>query len=204
MDVNAMLKACRRAVRIAHRMTETLDLLGKSEDCELGEKARLYPESRIENHQNEPGQIRIGAGSHILGQLRVFGHGGKILIGRSCFVGEDSRIWSAEAITIGDRVQIAHSVNIHDSNSHSLSAVKRFQHFNEILTTGHPSVLDDVASAPVVLEDDAWIGFNSTILKGVTIGRGAVVAASSVVTKDVAAYTVVAGSPARVIGAARL
>jgi acetyltransferase-like isoleucine patch superfamily enzyme len=64
-------------------------------------------------------------------------------------------------------------------------------------------ILDDVASAPVVLEDDAWIGFNATILKGVIIGQGAVVGASSVVTKDVVAYTVVAGSPATVVGVSR-
>ena len=47
--------------------------------------------------------------------------------------------------------------------------------------------------------DDAWIGFNSIILKGVTVGRGAVVGAGSVVTNDVPDHTVVAGNPARVI-----
>ncbi len=201
--MNVILSACRKAAGIPRRLTETLDMLDKRKNCELGEGARLYPGSRIENHQDRPSQIQIGAGSHILGQLRVFGHGGQIRIGESCFVGEDSRIWSAEAITIGNRVQIAHSVNIHDSNSHSLSASKRFRHLNEILCTGHPLILDDVASAPVVLEDDAWIGFNATILKGVIIGQGAVVGASSVVTKDVVAYTVVAGSPATVVGVSR-
>jgi maltose O-acetyltransferase len=55
-----------------------------------------------------------------------------------------------------------------------------------------------------VIEDDVWIGFNSTILKGVTIGKGAVVGAGSVVTKDVAAYTIVAGNPAKAIGISKL
>jgi acetyltransferase-like isoleucine patch superfamily enzyme len=50
----------------------------------------------------------------------------------------------------------------------------------------------------VKIEDKAWIGFNASILKGVTIGEGVVVAAGSVVTKSVPAWTVVAGNPARV------
>lgn len=198
-----MLKVVRKGLRIPDLLTEKLDLLRKKEDCLLGEGARLYGASRIENHQSRQNAIVIGAGSHILGQLRVFAHGGNILIGQSCFVGEGSRIWSAESIRIGDRVQIAHSVNIHDNNSHSLSAGGRFAHFEQILSTGHPAIVEDVDSASIVIEDDAWIGFNSTILKGVTIGKGAVVGAGSIVTKDVAAYTVVAGNPARSIGTSR-
>jgi len=50
-----------------------------------------------------------------------------------------------------------------------------------------------------VIEDDVWIGFKATILKGVTIGRGSVIAAGSVVTKDVPPYTLVAGNPAQII-----
>jgi acetyltransferase-like isoleucine patch superfamily enzyme len=61
--------------------------------------------------------------------------------------------------------------------------------------------LDDVASKPVLIEDDVWIGFGAAVLKGVTVGRGAVVAARSVVTKDVPPYSVVAGNPAHPIGA---
>ncbi|MBK8021791.1 MAG: hypothetical protein IPK19_10285 [Chloroflexi bacterium] len=53
--------------------------------------------------------------------------------------------------------------------------------------------------APIRICDKAWIGFNAVILKGVTIGEGAIVGAGSVVTKDVPAWTVVAGNPARII-----
>ena len=53
--------------------------------------------------------------------------------------------------------------------------------------------------SPVVIEDYVWIGMNSIILKGVTIGKGAVVAAGSVVTKSVPPMTVVGGNPAEVI-----
>jgi acetyltransferase-like isoleucine patch superfamily enzyme len=53
--------------------------------------------------------------------------------------------------------------------------------------------------APIVFEGDNWVGANSTILKGVTIGKGAIVATRAVVTKDVPPYTIVAGNPAKVV-----
>ena len=60
--------------------------------------------------------------------------------------------------------------------------------------------LGDVKKASIRIEDDAWIGFNAAILRGVTIGRGAIVAAGALVTHDVEPYTIVAGIPARKIG----
>ena len=57
----------------------------------------------------------------------------------------------------------------------------------------------EISKAPIIIEDDVWISFNATILKGVTIGKGAVIAANAVVTKDVEPYTVVAGNPAVLI-----
>lgn len=56
-----------------------------------------------------------------------------------------------------------------------------------------------VKSAPIIIGNKAWIGMNCIILKGVTIGEGAVVAAGTVVTGDVPAWSVVAGNPARVV-----
>ncbi|MEW5859288.1 MAG: DapH/DapD/GlmU-related protein, partial [Cyanobacteriota bacterium] len=53
---------------------------------------------------------------------------------------------------------------------------------------------------PVIIEEDVWIACNSIILRGVTIGKCSVIGAGSVVTKDVPAWTIVAGNPARIIG----
>ena len=94
---------------------------------------------------------------------------------------------------------ISHGANIHDNNSHPISATLRSQHFEAIARTGHPSGHLEISAFSVKIEDDAWIGFNSVVLKGVTIGEGAIVGAGSVVTKDVAPWTIVAGNPARVI-----
>ena len=173
--------------------------------CTAAQSSRLHAQCRIENLRREGGQpdrsaIVIGAYVQVLAQLKVFPHGGRIQVGEYSFLGEQTRVWSASSITIGNRVQIAHGVNIHDTISHSLSAESRFNHLKQIFSTGHPSILDDVPSAPIVIEDDVWIGFNSVILKGVTIGKGAVVGAASVVTKDVPPYVIVVGNPAKVVG----
>jgi acetyltransferase-like isoleucine patch superfamily enzyme len=97
---------------------------------------------------------------------------------------------------------ISHGVNIHDNDSHSLSAAARSDHFSQIIAVGHPIDIGGISGAAVEIESDVWIGFNATILKGVTVGKGAIVGAASVVTRDIAPYTIVAGNPAKVVGVA--
>jgi galactoside O-acetyltransferase len=103
----------------------------------------------------------------------------------------------ARKIELGDDVVISWGVTIVDHNSHALTWADR-----------RDDVLDwargrkdwsNVLIAPVRIRDKVWIGFNAIILKGVTIGEGAIVAAGSVVTKDVPPYCIVAGNPARVV-----
>lgn len=79
-----------------------------------------------------------------------------------------------------------------------MDAKARHQQYLAIASTGHPTGID-LGEMPVIIENDAWISANAMILKGVTIGRCAVVGAGAVVTRDVAPYDVVAGNPARVV-----
>jgi acetyltransferase-like isoleucine patch superfamily enzyme len=159
----------------------------------------VHPEGRIEpNNHFIRDSIVVGRNTHIRGHLVTFGHGGHITIGSYCYVGEYSKVWSAKELTIGDRVLIAHNTSIFDSNTHPVNAAKRHQQFVDIITTGHPTDID-LNEEPVTIEDDVWIGCNCVVLKGVTIGRGAVVGAGSVVTKSVPPYVVVAGNPARIV-----
>lgn len=150
---------------------------------------RFLPSARVLNIGNRREAITIGANSVIAGELLTFRHGGAIKIGDWCYVGEGSRIWSAECIVIGNRVLIAHNVNIHDSNSHPLDAPERHRHFREIAQRGHPQKIENILSSQVIIEDDVWIGFNVIILKGVTIGRGSVIGAGSIVTKDLPPFS---------------
>ncbi|MBQ8476258.1 acyltransferase [bacterium] len=142
--------------------------------------------------------VKIGSNTHIRGFLQVYKSCGNIEIGDYCYVGEYSNIWSAKDIKIGNNVLIAHGVDIYDHDTHPLNHLERAQHFRDIITKGHP---DNVnwGEKPVIIKDYAWIASKAIILKGVTIGKGAIVAAGSVVVHDVEDFTVVAGNPAKVI-----
>ena len=163
--------------------------------------SKFLPTARVYNILGSHTSITVGEYTYIRGELLTFGHGGNIVIGDYCYVGEGARIWSAKSIKIGHRVLISHNVNIFDSDTHPIDDYEgRHQQFKDIIATGHPHTLD-LREEAVVIEDDVLIACQSVILKGVTIGRGAVVGAGSVVTHDVAPFTLVAGNPARVIRA---
>jgi len=119
-----------------------------------------------------------------------------ISIGKNSFIG-DSKIISAYSIEIGNDVLIAWGSTIYDHNSHSVRWSER-QYDVKDWYQGKKN-WDVVIKEKIKICDKAWIGFNSIILKGVTIGEGAIVAAGSVVTKDVPAWTIVGGNPAKII-----
>ena len=156
--------------------------------CELGSGSVLMQEAEIGNFAGGPERVKIGSKSYVRGRLQTYGHGGQINIGDWCYVGVRSEIWSMDNITIGNRVLIAHDVNIHDGTAHSTNATERHQHFKDIIERGHPTTWDalpGMQSAPVVIEADVWISFGVTILKGVRIGAGSIISAGSIVTRDV-------------------
>jgi maltose O-acetyltransferase len=154
----------------------------------LASTAVVGTEGAVENLFGDPLAVRIGNNSYLRGRLLTYGHAGRISIGDWCYIGARSEIWSMNSIMIGDRVLIAHDVNIHDGDAHSKDAVERHQHYRQILEKGHPRSWQDmpgIKSASIVIEDDVWISFGVTILKGVRIGAGSIIAANSMVTKDV-------------------
>jgi acetyltransferase-like isoleucine patch superfamily enzyme len=167
--------------------------------CRTHPSTRFQRTASIQNNRRVREAISIGAHSVVGGELLVFSNGGQLEIGDYSYVGPGSRIWSTAGIRIGNRVLISHNVNIHDSISHSLSAAERHAHFKSIFLDQELS-LAGVPSEPVVIEDDVWIGFNAAVMKGVRIGRGAIVAAGAIVTKDVPPFTIVAGTVAGPIG----
>lgn len=131
---------------------------------------------------------------------------GEIRIGERCFVGGGTALISRSGITIGNDVWIAWGCYIYDHDSHSMEWRHRtediFQQIADYRKSGNYTLNKDwshVKSAPIVIGDKVWMGFESVILKGVTIGEGAIVGARAVVTRNVEPWTVVAGNPARVV-----
>ena len=164
-----------------------------------GEGSRILVSGRIVN-SGDIQNVVLGKWSWLAGELLVYPQGGRIEIGDHCYVGEGTRIWSLSHVRLGNRIFLSHGVNVHDNDAHSLSAAERHCHFRELVQLGHASFVENVATSKVEIEDDVWIGFNATILKGIRIGEGAIVGACSTVTRDVAPYTVVAGNPAVPVG----
>ena len=113
-----------------------------------------------------------------------------IIIGNHCDFGAFNHITATNQIIIGDNCLTGKWVTISDNN-----------HGTTSLEDLHlpPLRRKVVRKGPIIIGNNVWIGDKATILGGVIIGEGAVVAANSVVTKDVPSYSVVAGNPAKVI-----
>lgn len=108
--------------------------------------------------------------------------GGELTVGTNSRI-NGVHISVSEQVQIGNNVRIAPYCIIIDNDYHKID-----DHFS-----------DEGSRKPIIIEDDVWITMNCMIMKGVRIGRGAVIAAGAVVTRDVAPYTVVGGVPAKLI-----
>jgi acetyltransferase-like isoleucine patch superfamily enzyme len=130
--------------------------------------------------------------------------GGKIIVGDGVFINSGTKVISRSSIEIGNAVTIAWGCVIYDHDSHSLSYLDRIADHTELLRDaplGNVVANKDwsrVATAPIRICDYVWLGFDVVVLKGVTIGEGAVVGARAVVTRDVPPWTIAVGNPARV------
>jgi acetyltransferase-like isoleucine patch superfamily enzyme len=151
--------------------------------------------------------VTVGEECLLNGSITFESSAGRVKIGNRTYIGNGTSIISRDSISIGDDVTMAWGITIYDHNSHSFDWRKRavvVRHFYEHYGTPDCfSNIDwtDVRSAPIVIGDRVWIGFNAVILKGVTVGEGAIIGACSVVSRDVAPYTVVAGNPAVLVRA---
>ncbi len=147
-------------------------------------------------------RVDIGCNNNLSCQFILESDKGFISIGDKCFINGGTQIISRSSVVIGNYVTIAWGVTIYDHDSHSLSFLERRKDVEQQLLDSKTGNLiknknwGTVSSKPISIENDAWIGMGAVILKGVIIGRGAIVAARAVVTKNVEPFTVVAGNPA--------
>lgn len=149
-------------------------------------------------------------------RLLVLGKISFLSYGKGLHVGRGSRLWAPERISIGNNVYIGKEVLIecnteigdwtlianrvafvgrHDHDFRAVGIPVRFSPWIGSKKNASPH-----RGSKVVVEPDVWIGYGATVLSGVILGRGTIVAAGAVVTKSTPAYAIVAGNPARVVG----
>lgn len=151
----------------------------------LGAGVTVSPSCNI--FESRADAIHIGGRSQLRKNVRISaGFDGMIRIGRNVLIDDGTYIMAQDHITIGDGSQIAAFTFITDFN-HSFKK------------KNIPISEQGYETKPVVIGKDVWIGTHCVILNGVTIGDGAVIGAGSVVTKNIPAYAVAVGNPAKVI-----
>ncbi len=158
----------------------------RSVGCRLGHGADVYGGARIVPHG--PGAITIGDRFRMLRNATVntLGPSGCIRIGSNVHVGESTMITAHSRVTIGDDTIIGPQNMIVDVD-------------HVIEDRDVPIRSQGLLSRPITIGANVWISSHCIILKGVTIGRGAVLGAGAVVTHDVPPFAVMVGNPARVI-----
>ena len=148
------------------------------------------------------GTVRFGQGLSIQ-HARTMRLGNTVRLGRGVFLSEHNG-----TLTLGERVALSPSVHVSaDEGQISIGAATAIGPGTIIRSSNHSFAKTDIpimdqghTKGSIVIDDDVWIGANCVITPNVHIGRGAIVGAGAVVTKDVAPYTIVAGVPARCIG----
>jgi len=155
-----------------------------NKNISLGKKVVIKDDAKVEVRYG--GSISIGDKTEILDGALILSYGGNIRIGLNCSVNSFTIIYGHNNTTIGNNVLIAgHCMII--PNNHIYSDKRKL-----ILEQG-------CKGKGIAIEDDVWIGHGCSILDGVTIGKGSVIAAGSVVNRDVPAYCVYGGVPAKQI-----
>ena len=128
---------------------------------------------------------KIGTNVTMLHGVRLLSPQG-VVIGDNSFINHNTDIYGQGGVIIGKYVLIGQNCNIMSVN-HAFSSWEK------------PILLQGITTGPIIIEDDVWIGANVTVLPNVVIKRGAIIGANSVVTKNVEAFSIVGGTPAKLI-----
>jgi acetyltransferase-like isoleucine patch superfamily enzyme len=164
-----------------HRQRLWLKLQG----IELGKNVYLGKHIDIQRAANS--QLKIGNNVTILDYTRICANPGSYIeIGADTFIGHHCEIASSERITIGEKCALAAYCTVIDTD----------KDYTDLLT---PMPVRKAITSPIELVENVWLAYKVTVLRGVSIDRGAVVGANAVVTKNIPAYCVATGIPAKVI-----
>ncbi len=150
----------------------------------VGVRSKIHRTANVETRGG--GTIAIGENTEIQDFACILSFGGRIEIGAKCSINPFTVIYGHGGVVIGDNVLIAGHCMIIPSNHRFADKSRAIRDQGE-------------EHRGIVIHDDVWIGHGCSVLDGVTIGRGSIVAAGAVVTRDVEPYAIVAGVPAKLI-----
>jgi len=152
---------------------------------------------KINNTTNDPNKIKFGSFCNVSCNITL-NNKGSIMVGDYVFMNHVTmRI--DHHLHIGSHNFFGPGVKLWDTNNHPTSASKRYRQSVELAYDFPLSKSYESIGNSIIIGDNVWIGMDALILGGVQIGDGAIVAAGSIVTKDVKEFTMVAGSPAKYI-----
>src|ERR1041385_6812514 len=146
----------------------------------------------------EPQALVIGSNCTMDGVHFAIGREGRVQIGDYCYFTNAVLLCELE-LRVGNYVIIGWNATIADSDFHPLGPAERVLDAIACSPLGKGRPRPEIVRQTVVVEDDVWIGPSATILKGVTIGAGAIVEAGSLVTRDIPPGARVLGNPAQII-----
>jgi acetyltransferase-like isoleucine patch superfamily enzyme len=158
--------------------------LGK--EIYIDSSSRLSRKSTVRIFPKKRGSIKIGKDCTVHDYAIIETYGGKIEIGENSSINHFTILRGSGGITIGSCVRIAPHCTI-IASSHIFKDV------------GNPICLQGLEAKGITIKDDVWIGSNVSVLDGVTIGKGSIIGAGSVVTKSIPEYCIAVGVPAKVI-----
>jgi galactoside O-acetyltransferase len=176
----------------------------KHPSIEVDESANILDGARF--RINDTNSIKIGKNSLVGAFFNFESTQGKVIIGDNTFIHDGSKLTARSKITIGNYVMISWDCTIMDHTSHSLNHKDRVEDFERLLDSrvkNRQPLLDKcwdkVHVDPIVIHDHVWIGFDSIIMKGVTIGEGSIIGSGSVIRENVPPWSLVIGNPAKVV-----
>ena len=179
------LERLRHRIRIAWNTVWTLLRYGHYFEC-VGDGTRFVGVPEFDPDFGAP--LIVSVGQRVMFAQRVGIRGrGRLTIGDDCSINSGVIFGLTCDLTLGSNVMVADNVSFRTAD-------------HEFGNLSVPMQEQGERRAEIVVEDDVWFGANITVLRGVTIGRGAIVGANAVVTKNVPAYAIVGGVPARQIG----
>lgn len=157
---------------------------GLNRNIEIGNNCNIDSKAKLSIHNG--GSIKIGNNSELLPYSMLMTYGGNIEIGQHCSINPFAIIYGHGNVKIGNYVLVAGGTMIIPNN-------------HVFKDKNVPIAMQGNDKKGIIIEDDVWIGHGCSILDGIRIGKGAVIAAGSVVNNDVEPYSVVGGIPALLI-----